>query len=134
MPVRGSRNQSISIVSQVRAKTGHFPARIPSAVPSKRERASSGIEDASTKSGPVYAGSVTSGLTLTKIALICVAIAIPLRGALLVLPERYRELATFAAPFVYGAGVVVLGLMLKLPERILPECPCETDQRQSPDA
>jgi putative peptidoglycan lipid II flippase len=60
--------------------------------------------------------SVTSGLTLTKIAIICVAIALPLRAILLVIPERYRELSTFAAPFIYGAGVLALGLMLKLPE------------------
>lgn len=61
-------------------------------------------------------GSVTSGLSLTRIALVCVPLAIALRAALFVVPERFREIATFAAPFVFGAGVLLLGLMLKLPE------------------
>ena len=60
--------------------------------------------------------SVTSGLSLTSIAMVCVPLALGIRALAFVTPERFRETATFAAPFVFGAGVLVIGLMMKLPE------------------
>ena len=61
-------------------------------------------------------GSVTSKLNLRKIALICVPIALALRAVVFVLPAQYRQLGTFAAPFIYGAAVLALGFIFKLPE------------------
>ncbi|HET9440943.1 MAG TPA: murein biosynthesis integral membrane protein MurJ [Longimicrobiales bacterium] len=62
------------------------------------------------------AGSVTSGLSLRRIIIVCVPIALALRALIFVLPERYQENATFVAPFIFGAAVLVIGMMVKLPE------------------
>lgn len=61
-------------------------------------------------------GSVTHGLSLTRIALICLTVALPLRALMFILPERLQSLSIFAAPFVFGAAVLLAGIVLKLPE------------------
>jgi putative peptidoglycan lipid II flippase len=61
-------------------------------------------------------GSVTSGLSLTRITMVCVPIAIAIRGALFLLPDRYEQIGSFAAPFLYGAAVLIVGVAIGLPE------------------
>jgi hypothetical protein len=39
-----------------------------------------------------------------------------LRAALLAVPDRFQEKATFAAPFLFGAAVLGIGIALGLPE------------------
>jgi putative peptidoglycan lipid II flippase len=62
------------------------------------------------------AGSPTTELSLTRIIMVCVPTALALRAALLLVPERWQQLATFAAPFIFGLAVLALGLLLKVPE------------------
>ncbi|HEX6609899.1 MAG TPA: murein biosynthesis integral membrane protein MurJ [Hyphomicrobiaceae bacterium] len=61
-------------------------------------------------------GSVVRDLSLWRITMICVPLALGLRALLLVLPDRYRETGSFVAPFVFGIAVLVAGVLLKLPE------------------
>jgi putative peptidoglycan lipid II flippase len=61
-------------------------------------------------------GSVLHELSLTRIAVLCLGVGVALRALLFVSPPDYRETASFIAPFVYGALVLGIGLMIKLPE------------------
>ena len=61
-------------------------------------------------------GSVTSGLSLTRIVMVCVPTALVIRGALFVAPERYNQIASFEAPFIFGAAVLIIGAIVGLPE------------------
>ena len=53
---------------------------------------------------------------LARIAMVCVAVAAVVRAALFFLPEGNRQLGMFVAPFVYGAGVLAIGVLVGLPE------------------
>lgn len=59
---------------------------------------------------------VLRGLSLIHIAMICVAVAAVVRAAVFFLPEGNRQLGMFVAPFVYGAGVLAVGVLVGLPE------------------
>jgi putative peptidoglycan lipid II flippase len=61
-------------------------------------------------------GSITSSLSLQKVVMVCVPPAIAIRAALFAVPERYEQTASFAAPFVFGIAVLILGIMTGLPE------------------
>ena len=61
-------------------------------------------------------GSVLHELSLTRIAVVCLAVAGVLRALVFVVPDGYRQTASFTAPFVYGALVLAIGLLIKLPE------------------
>jgi putative peptidoglycan lipid II flippase len=66
--------------------------------------------------GKQLQGSITKDLSLTRIILLCVPIALALRAAIYFLPEHRQQLGTFVAPFVFGAAVLLIGIMIKLPE------------------
>jgi putative peptidoglycan lipid II flippase len=61
-------------------------------------------------------GGVLHGLALGRIALLCITVAAVVRAIVFVLPERYQQLGAFTAPFVFGAGVLLIGMAMKLPE------------------
>jgi putative peptidoglycan lipid II flippase len=61
-------------------------------------------------------GPLIHGISLTRIAVLCVAVGVILRAAVFFVPDGYRQTASFVAPFVYGALVLGIGLMIKLPE------------------
>jgi putative peptidoglycan lipid II flippase len=61
-------------------------------------------------------GSITSGLSLTRIVMVCVPTALVIRGVLFVVPARYSQIASFTAPFVFGAAVLIIGSIVGLPE------------------
>jgi putative peptidoglycan lipid II flippase len=61
-------------------------------------------------------GPVIHGISLTRIAVLCVVVAAVLRAAVFLAPAEYRQTASFSAPFLYGALVLGIGLMIKLPE------------------
>ncbi|HEX6063163.1 MAG TPA: lipid II flippase MurJ, partial [Longimicrobiales bacterium] len=61
-------------------------------------------------------GNVVHELALTRIAILCVAVAGVLRAGVFLMPEQYRQTASFIAPFIFGAAVLGIGLMIKLPE------------------
>ena len=63
-------------------------------------------------------GGVLRDLSLGRIALLCVGVAIVLRAAVFVLPGHLKTTGAFVAPFVYGAAVLVLGIAMKLPELV----------------
>ena len=62
------------------------------------------------------AGPVVKGLGLSRIAMICLPIALALRAAVFLLPDRHAQLGSFVAPFVFGAAVLAAGVLFKLPE------------------
>ena len=61
-------------------------------------------------------GGVLHGLSLARIALVCILVAAVVRGVVFVLPDRYQQLGAFTAPFVFGAAVLLIGSAMKLPE------------------
>jgi putative peptidoglycan lipid II flippase len=61
-------------------------------------------------------GGVLRGLSLSRIAMVCVAVAAVVRAAVFFLPEGNQQLGMFVAPFVYGAGVLAIGVLVGLPE------------------
>ena len=61
-------------------------------------------------------GNVVHELGLTRIAVLCIAVAGVLRAAVFVVPEPNRQTASFIAPFIFGAAVLGIGLLIKLPE------------------
>jgi putative peptidoglycan lipid II flippase len=61
-------------------------------------------------------GSITHELSLTRVVMLCVPIAVVIRAALYFVPDRWQQIATFAAPFLFGIAVLIIGIMIKLPE------------------
>jgi putative peptidoglycan lipid II flippase len=61
-------------------------------------------------------GSITHDLSLGKIAAVCLGAGLALRATLFAVPERQQQLASFIAPFVFGAVVLAVGIAIKLPE------------------
>jgi putative peptidoglycan lipid II flippase len=66
--------------------------------------------------GKALQGSPTSGLSLTRIILVCVTAALVVRGAWFVIPQRFQEIGSFIAPFIYGFAVLLAGTMIGIPE------------------
>ncbi len=61
-------------------------------------------------------GGVMHDLSLTRITVLCIGVAAVLLAGLFVLPPQYRQTGSFIAPFVFGAAVLGIGMMIKLPE------------------
>jgi putative peptidoglycan lipid II flippase len=66
--------------------------------------------------GKQLEGSITKGLSLTRIIMVCVPIALAIRAAVFFLPDRYSQIGSFIAPFVFGAAVLIVGTLVGLPE------------------